>query len=462
MVMWSSHAGEDDADGIGVTDYLCASSVWKPSTDGGRERVERIPPPEILRGDPQLMQWAIQAVPFQRKYASLVLSLERDDVDVEAFNAGDPTLRKLVFDIIQGFEDAAFAGVPVEHRPPTLWTTHTHTARLELNACMPRALLNGSGLLRSINPHPPGPESRKLWDAFRDVLNCRHGWADPEDPARAQLVSTPNWVAKITAEAQRAGKEDRKHVTQLVHDYVVEAVALGIVRCRDDLIAQLRGQGIGISRIGRDYITLVNDAGLRIRLRGLAFSETFTSPAALPTNRPPKDRLNLPECEARLQGLMEGRATFNISRYGGPKWHQADEPRDIAISLNRILGVSTPEAQKKGLDLGDSEISVVSPRRPRQGNYKAMLFLALFGNTLTDDLVLALSWVDRARRAIWLNDGACIIDHGEKITSTKTSRLAVRLMVAEAHAKGWHASRLPAPMPSNNWPPRRRRNSGSR
>jgi hypothetical protein len=448
MVMWASHAGEDDASGIGVTDYLCAPVVWKAVGESGRERVERTPPPEILRGDPELMRWAISAVPFDRKYASVVLSFAREDVDVAAFNAGDAKLRRRIAGIMRAFEEAAFAGVPIEHRPPALWTTHTHTGRLELNACFPRAVLNGQGLLRSINPHPPGAESQKLWDAFRDVLNCRFGWADPEDPARARLVSVPNWVEKIASEARRAGKETRTHVAQHVAAYVHEAVARGQVTSRDDLIAKFREQGLAISRIGRDYITLVNEAGARIRLRGRAFSEEFTSPEALPQNQPwKKPRLDLEECKARLAQHLERRAVFNLRRYGGPQWQPLKDQGLTEISpVARILGVATPPSLRSPLpdepEFGPAEIAVTEPAGTRRASYKALLFLSLFGDSLPDDLVLALRWIDRARRTIWLRDGSSVVDHGERITATKATSTAVRLMVAEARAKGWRCITL--------------------
>lgn len=42
--------------------------------------------------------------------------------------------------------------------------------------------------IRAYNPHPPGQASRAMYDAFRRIWNARQGWADPEDPARAQAV----------------------------------------------------------------------------------------------------------------------------------------------------------------------------------------------------------------------------------------------------------------------------------
>lgn len=228
---------------------MMAESVWKPRPEGGRERVQRIPPPEVLKGDEALMRQAIRAVPFQCRYSSGVLSFEQGDVDVARFNAGDPELRRQVAEVIREFEATAYAGIAEEHRPPTFWTTHSHTGRLELNYCMPRAILAGDGRLRSINPHPPGRESIKLFDAFRDVFNARYNWADPEDPARAKLTKTPNWVQKVAAEAARAGKDGKKSLVEQLGAWVEAGFAAAEITSRNDLIAQLRAGGVAVNAV---------------------------------------------------------------------------------------------------------------------------------------------------------------------------------------------------------------------
>lgn len=424
MVMWSEHTGADDPEGVGVTDYMTAESVWKPKPEGGRERVQRIPPPEVLKGDEALMRQAIRAVPFQCRYSSGVLSFEQGDIDVSKFNAGDPELRRQVAKVIQEFEDTAYAGIAEEHRPPTFWTTHTHTGRLELNYCMPRAILAGNGRLRSINPHPPGQESIKLFDAFRDVFNARYGWADPEDPARARLVKVPNWIQKIAAEARRAGAEPKQRTVERIGQWAEAAVAAGEIRSRDDLIGQIRAAGVQVSRVGTDYITLVNESGVRVRLRGRLFSAAFTSPEALWPVADAAPRLDLAECEARLAQHRERRAQFNLHRYGGPAW--------------------TPPKLVKPPGLGDDGGSRHEPRddayhiqcagRPR---YQVRLWMLIFGGTLPEDLLMALRWVDRNSRTVRLTDGSAVTDHGERISANRPTILAVKLMIAEAQAKGW-------------------------
>ncbi len=459
MVMWSKHTGADDPDGISVTDYMEAETVWKPKPEGGRERIRRVPPPEVLKGDAVLMRQAIRAVPFQCRYSSAVLSFERDDIDVAAFNAGEPEARRRVAEVIREFENTAYAGIPEEHRPPTFWTTHTHTGRLELNFCAPRAILNGSGQLRSINPHPPGRESIRLFDAFRDVFNARYGWADPEDPRRARLVKVPNWIQKIAAEAKRAGKDTKKQIAEMVAEYAEAALADGKIQSRDDLIAQLRAAGIDVARVGKDYVTLVNEAGVRMRLRGRLFSSDFTCPQALQPVAEPGSRLFLPECEELLTEHLERRARFHQLRYGGPEWAPPEITTgpDEAPPLARLIEPDAPaEVIARARQLGHIATARPTPSRPgdrpaprrhhgdgeikpdtKRQRYRVRLWVLIFGGVLPEELFTAIRWIDRDTRTVRLADGAVVIDHGDRISGTRTTDLAVKLMIAEALAKGW-------------------------
>lgn len=457
IVAWARHTGEDDPEGAGVVNYLCNPVVRKPSPDGsGRVLRRRDPPPEILRGDPGLMRQAIRAVDFKRKYSSAVLSFERGDVDIARFNSGDSVLREQIDGVMRAFESAAFAGIAEEHRPPCLWTTHTDTGRLELNFCTPRAILSGDGRIKSINPSPPGAANRAIWDAFRDVMNCRYGWADPEDPRRARLAAVPDWIAKIAAGAERAGETTKKNLATEVAALAEAAFAAGEIHSRTDLIEKLRAKGVQIPRVGRDYITLVNAEGKRVRVRGRLFSESFVSREAFdPLSADAAPRLVLDECVDRLNGLVNARAKFHRLRYGGPEWEvPAVPPPNVspiptAIESPPITSVKSSAAIAKSLcnpsdtgdapaaDLGNAEIEAVEPDPLRKARYKARLFLVIFGMTLPDELLMALRRIDRTTRTVRLVDGAVVTDHGERISASKTSQMAVKLMIAEAQAKGW-------------------------
>ncbi len=72
------------------------------------------------------------------------------------------------------------------------------------------------GVLRAFNPEPPTEGSRALWVAMRDMINLRFGFADPDDPARRQLVSGPSWRRKRAVAAVRDGSVDVDQIDVLI------------------------------------------------------------------------------------------------------------------------------------------------------------------------------------------------------------------------------------------------------
>lgn len=171
MVAWSKHTGAEDPSGDGAIRYFKDAFSMKRDTNGKLVREERNPPPEILRGHPDLVRRAINRPSTKHVYASGVLSFHKDDIDVERFNRGDPALRQTIDRLMDEFEDVMFRGVPMDMRPPLLWATHTHTGRLELNLLAPRFVYSGkpdpaneaagvrAGKVLAYNPHPPGQTS---------------------------------------------------------------------------------------------------------------------------------------------------------------------------------------------------------------------------------------------------------------------------------------------------------------
>lgn len=355
MVMWSSHDGINDTSGRAVTDYMTAAEVEKADPETGEVTVERRDPrPEVLAGDAETMRRAIKAVDFERKYCSAVLSFHRDDVDVAAFNEGDPDARRRIAECIRDFEDTAFAGIDPADRPPTFWTTHTHTGRLELNFVTPRAILVGDKL-RSINVNPPGQENRATWDAFRDVQNVKNGWADPEDPTRQRLVAVPDHVAKAQALRERMGQERGRDGREVIADWVAQRIEAGAINNRADVLAQLREQGFQISREGKDYVSVTYPGtGDKFRLKGPIFAATFVSRAALGDavrSGTAADRGSvadqLAEAEHRLGGHRQRRADFHRGRY-----QEAIDRARAADQHHRVPGEEGPGKPGRAVDAG--------------------------------------------------------------------------------------------------------------
>lgn len=309
-----------------AVEYPSAHAVPKP-TFRGIVMVRRDPVPEILMGDPALARAAIRMAPGQLKYRSAVMTFAAEDVDVAAFNAGDPSARGAVDLAVGLWTEIAFAGVPDQCRPPVFATTHTHLGRLEVNLLAPRWISRSDGPLRSFNIDPPGPASRAMWDAFEDLLNHRFGWADPRDPARRRLVQAPDWYMKQQKTAKRAGDiwtaDLRSHlVTELS-----AAASAGHLCNRATVLDHVQGlcqrHGLVLHGIGPDYMTIGTPdapAAQRIRLTGRMFAEDFAGAGVVPPEVVAARVAEVATANTRLESAWHKRALFNVSRYGLGAW----------------------------------------------------------------------------------------------------------------------------------------------
>ena len=166
--------------GSGPVGYLVADKVLAyddnrdliRDSDGQPMTVTREPLPEVLRGNPDRTEALIDASRHQWTYRTGVISFAAKDAATEEQQA----------EVKDQFERLAFAGLdPTQY--DVLWVRHTHEDRVELHFCTPRLELTSG---RSLNIAPPGYE--KAFDSLRDMMNQRHGWADPMELARVQEV----------------------------------------------------------------------------------------------------------------------------------------------------------------------------------------------------------------------------------------------------------------------------------
>lgn len=242
LISWYKHSS-DPGGGRGLTAYMDQPVVTKTMPGGRHQRVRRDPAPEVLVGDGDVFLMAVRSLRFEHVYRGAVLSFTREDVDVAAFNAGDAAARLAVDRALALTLEVAFSGIPVAARPPVYVTTHTHTGRLEVNLGLPRGVLGPDGRMRSWNPHPPREVSRAAWDAWRDVLNDGHGWADPLDPARQRQLKLPDWILKQRAEAERNRLPMPVDPRETIHAAILAQVERGEIRNRTEVIAALSAGG---------------------------------------------------------------------------------------------------------------------------------------------------------------------------------------------------------------------------
>jgi Relaxase/Mobilisation nuclease domain len=309
--------------GAGPVGYLIAREVvaYSENRDALRDAsgrtvmVVRDPLPEVLRGNAALIEAEIDACPHQWTYRSGVLSFTREDA---------PTERQQV-EVMDAFERLAFAGLERDQWD-ILWVRHTHEDRVELHFVTPRMELSSG---RSLNIAPPGYQ--KAFDALRDVENKRHGWADPEDPARARDVVSLVELAR------------RGQAREVIHDWLLDRITEGKVQDRSSMVAALTEAGFQVPRAGKDYITALDaETNERLRLRGDIFREDWTRAAAVERaleragdrtgNGEQSQRgegrrlagLDADELQSRLRAFEQQRADYNRGRYGQPR---AREPQ---------------------------------------------------------------------------------------------------------------------------------------
>lgn len=242
--------------GAGPVGYLVAERVL--AYDGNRDlirdgegqpmTVTRDPLPEVLRGNPKRTEALIDASRHQWTYRAGVISFADSDDPTEAQQA----------EVMDQFDHLAFAGLDPEQYE-VLWVRHRHEGRVELHFCTPRLELTTG---KSLNIAPPGYQD--AYDSLRDVMNQRHGWADPMDVERAQDVRDT-----IEAPTRAQGRDE-------LHAWIQDQIGMGLITDRTSMIEALTYAGFDLPRTGKAYITARDpDTGERWRLKGEIFHEDW-------------------------------------------------------------------------------------------------------------------------------------------------------------------------------------------
>lgn len=345
ILTWSKHQQGHAAD---VIDYLILDEIFKSLT-GQRLHLVRSPEPEVLDGSPKLVATFIDQLRFRKKYRCATLSFHEHDIDVAAFERGDPGMRGKVDAAVSLFLEVAFAGVLKPARPPVLVSTHTHLGRLEVSILMPRAINSETGL-RSFNPHPPTRGSEADWDAYVDVVNFELGWEDPRCPLRRQQVTPPQWMKKVAAEISRrqdAGegvalpREDPRFAAWAACE---DAVMAGL-HSRDERVDYINQRlapiGWAVHRLWDDGLTCgpLDGGGRKVRFQGAVLGdgvEAGIDPFDASVARA-EEVLTAP---TRLAAAMKKRSVQN-ARLSGTAPVALPAPRDVLKGARPLLTLAT-------------------------------------------------------------------------------------------------------------------------
>ncbi|MHA7828083.1 MAG: relaxase family protein [Roseovarius sp.] len=309
--------------GAGPVGYLVADRVLAyddnrdliRDADGQPMTITREPLPEVLRGNPDRTEALINASRHQWTYRAGVISFAAVDAPTEEQQA----------EVMDGFERLAFAGLDPEQYE-VLWVRHTHEDRVELHFCTPRLELTSG---RSLNIAPPGYE--KAFDSLRDVMNQRHGWADPMELERTQEVCDT-----IETPTRAQGRDE-------LHAWLQDQISVGLITDRASMLDALVDAGFDIPRAGKAYLTAQDpDTGERWRLKGEIFHEDWQADPAEreaergaghdPAGLRRLDGIPARELQERFEQNCDHRASYNRERYPHISATEQELADDLALA----------------------------------------------------------------------------------------------------------------------------------
>ena len=96
------------------------------------------------------------------------------------------------------------------------------------------------------------------------MVNIRHGFSRPDDPARRRTINIP----------RRLGK-DRKVMLAAIDGAVQTEIVAGRIRNRPGVIEFLEKAQFTVNRQGRDYLSIQDHDGNKLRLKGLFYESGF-------------------------------------------------------------------------------------------------------------------------------------------------------------------------------------------
>ena len=312
---------------------------------------------EVLRGDPNDVAALADTLEFEHRYTSGVIAWAPDD---------HPTDEQIEA-VLDEFEKTAWAGLEPDRYA---WAAVLHREKgggAHVHVLAARCDLETG---RSLNIAPPGWE--KTFGPLRDAFNHEHGWARPDDPARAR-VEQPGHRAYIEAARLRAGLRLEASPRDLIRDYLFQRVEHGMVRNRADVVSALRDAGLEVPRQGKEYLTALDpETGDRWRLKGELYGENFDRerferPAAEAAGERAQgdrgvDRERAEAARRELAARCEERAAYNRARYGGGDRTDARVARQgVAPAADRR---PEPLARFLRRKLGDDALVGVEHPRP--------------------------------------------------------------------------------------------------
>ncbi len=288
--------------------------------------------PEIIRGD---AGYTKSLDGLTAKYGVQVTS------GVIAFRDNENITDKQMEKLLDDFENS-FIGSDMRDKVNVLYVEHWDKGNREVHFVANNVAILDDGRTRYFNPFPPGHE--KLANAFVALKNDEFGFE--------QVVEKKVLKTEYTGEERKALRSGHHNFKDLDNKArfdksMKHLVLTGEIKNRKELIEHLEQEGYQFSRIGNDYISLKNEHGRNMRLRGgiYAHNNGLDYEVTIANEKEKKKPFSHEEALSSYNSAMEKRATFNAKRYDAqdnPKSYQP-EPR------------KEPVADKAPMDLPSSQ-----------------------------------------------------------------------------------------------------------
>lgn len=207
----------------------------------------------VLQGNPELSVRIAEVMESANPYTVGCLSFEEADIPEKDKKA-----------IMQKFEESFLAGLDAEQYN-ICWIEHTDKGRLELNFFVPNVELSTGKRLNLYYDRA----DRHLAESFKKVVNLEYGLTSPDEPQKRQTVSIDKSLPK-----------NRKDAVAALNGLIEHEFFQGNINNRQEVIACFERHGFEISRQGENYLSIKNENGRNVRLKGAFYEQTFRADTA--------------------------------------------------------------------------------------------------------------------------------------------------------------------------------------
>lgn len=293
----------------------------------------------VLRGDVEQTADLIDSCNFSRNYTSGCLSFEENNI---------PEHQKRL--LMNEFEKMVFAGLDHDQYD-CLWIEHRDKDRLELNFLIPNVELQSG---KRLQPYYDKVD-RDYFDNWKQTVNDRFGFSDPNDPANKRFSVTAYDLPR-----------DKKEAVELITQSLVNSVNLGLIKSRDDVIQELTANGFEIARETKSSISIKDpEGGKNIRLKGALYERDFkfskeTRAEIERTIREYRDntKQRLADAQQAFSKAHKAKCKYNSDRYQRPQQKEQESTRE---SVNQSIAniharLDNGRSSSRGRDARNTEI----------------------------------------------------------------------------------------------------------